>query len=90
MKGANINNNLLGEFINILEQSEIIQHYSGSIITTHIPEDTGLVESMKFMRHKKIQKLIVLDESGVFQGVLLDRAVEKHIVDNVLQAKENA
>jgi len=81
---------LLDEFIQILEQSKILYHYSGSVITFHITEDTGLVESMKIMRRKKIQQLVVLNENGVFQGVLLAKSVEKHIVDNVLQAKENA
>ncbi|ODB92813.1 hypothetical protein A3197_20800 [Candidatus Thiodiazotropha endoloripes] len=88
--GTEINNNLLGEFIHTLEQAQILQRYSRSVITTHITEDTGLIEALKIMRRHKIQQLVVLDESNVFQGVLMARSVEKRIVDNVLQAKENA
>ncbi len=88
--GAEINNNLLCEFIHALEQSQVLQRYARSVITTHITEDTGLIEALKAMRRHRIQQLVVLDESGVFQGVLMARSVEKRIADNVLQAEENA
>jgi len=88
--GTEINNNLLSEFIHTLEQSQILQRYSRTVITTHITEDTGLIEALKIMRRHKVQQLVVLDESNVFQGVLMARSVEKRIADNVLQAKENA
>lgn len=87
--GIEINGNLLGEFIHALEQSQILLRYSRSVITTHITEDTGLIEALKIMRRLKIQQLVVLDEGNLFQGVLMARSVEKRIVDNVLQAKEN-
>jgi len=88
--GAKINNNQLGEFIHVLEQSQVLQRYSKSVITVHITKDTGLIESLKVMRRHRIQQLVVLDENGDFQGLLLARVVEKRIVENVLQAKENA
>lgn len=84
------NNNSLRDFIHVLEQSQVLQRYSRAVITKHITEDTGLIEALKAMRRYRIQQLVVLDESGVFQGVLMASSVEKRIVDNVLQAKENA
>lgn len=88
--GGEINKNILGEFIHILGQSQVLQQYSRSVMTTHITEETGLIEALKVMRRHRIQQLVVLDENGKFQGVLMSRSVEKRIVDNVLQAKENA
>lgn len=85
-----INNNLLSEFIHILEESQILQRYSRTLITTHITQDTGIIEALKVMRHNRVQQLVVLDENGIFQGLLMASSVEKRIVDYVLQAKENA
>jgi len=85
-----INDNLLGKLIHVLEQSQVLQSYSRLVITSHITEETGLIESLKIMRKQKIQQLVVLDENGVFLGVLLSKAVEKRIIDDVLVAKENA
>lgn len=84
---GDMNSNLLREFIRALEQSQVIQLYSISVISEHVTDDTGLIESLKKMRRKKIQQLVVLDENGVFMGLLLSRAVEKRIIDNVLTAK---
>ena len=89
-RGSQINENLVNEFIHFLEQSQILPHYSRSAITAHIVEDTGIIEALKVMRRHRIQQLVVLDENGIFQGVLLARSVEKRIVDSVLQAQENA
>lgn len=86
----NINNDLLGEFICSLEQSQVLQRYSGLVITQTINEDTGIIESLKQMRKAGISHLIVVDENNKFLGVLLSRSLEKRIVDNVLTAKENA
>lgn len=88
--GFEFNNNLLGEFINVLEQSLIFQRYSRSVTTVHVTEDTGIIESLKVMRRHKIQQVVVLDENRVFQGVLTAKSVEKRIVENVLHASENA
>ena len=88
--GTEINNNLLGEFIHTLEESKILQRYQNTVITTTVAEDSGLIDSLKLMRRRKLQQLVVLDESGVFVGVLLSREVEKRIVDDVLTAKGNA
>lgn len=83
-----VENNLLGEFIHILEQSEVLQRYANSVITAHLSEDAGLIESLKLMRKKRINKVVVLDENGIFIGLLYSSSVEKRIADDVLAARE--
>lgn len=85
-----INNNLLGEFLHELSQSNIVHIYGSSLITEHVDENASLVESLKIMRKKNIHQLVVLDENDNFIGVLLSRTVEKRIAEDVLAAKENA
>jgi len=87
---SHINDDLLGEFIHTLEQSQVLQRYANSVITVHISEDVGLIESLKLMRQKRTNKLVVVDEDGAFIGLLLSRSVEKRIIDDVLVAKEKA
>ena len=88
-RGGSINDKPLDDFIRVLEQSQVLQRYSTSLITAYVTEDTGLIESLKIMRRKRLQQLVVLDENEVFKGVLLSAAVEKRIADDVLTAKEN-
>lgn len=90
MQHGEINSIVLGEFIHALEQSQVLQRYKSSLITSHISEDTRLIESLRVMHRKNTKELAVLDENEEFLGLLRARAVEKRIVDNVLTAKENA
>ena len=88
--GNEVNANLLGELIHFLEQSQVLERFAASAITTQINEETGVIEALKLMRRHRVQQLVVVDEQGVFQGLLTARAVERRIVDNVLHAQENA
>ena len=87
---GNVDRILTDEFISTLEHSQILQRYSGSLITQHVGEDTGIVASLKLMRKKHISEMAVLGKDGKFVGLLQSKTLQKRIVDNVLMAKDNA
>ena len=77
------------DFIENLEQSSISLRYQQVLISKSVHKRTELIESLKIMRRSNIRKLVVLDENETFVGVLLIKAVEKKIVEEVLAATKN-
>lgn len=90
VQDRNVIFNRFTDFIDALEQNQVLQRYSSLLITQFVGEDAGIVESLQLMRKKRITEMAVLDEDKKFVGLLLSQTLEKRIADNVLAASENA
>lgn len=79
----------LKAFIIALENKEILSKYSDVLLNVNVQEDIGVIEALQIMKKKRINELIVLDDNNSFIGLLTLRSVEKKIIENILEAKED-
>lgn len=77
------------KLIESIEDSDVVSQFQEVAITEVIREDLNLVDALKAMRKERLKRIVVVDFSQRFVGVLSRRDAEKRIIEDVLGAKEN-
>lgn len=77
------------EFINILEQSKILEKYAESVITKTTSSETSLIKCLSIMKINNIKHLVVVDSDYKYLGTLSEYTVKRLIINYILEAEKN-
>lgn len=71
-------------FLRALEDGSVLANYREEALVRHVDTTTPVVEALRFMRVNRDSEIPVVDENFYFMGVLVQREVERQIVEIVL------
>lgn len=84
------NNYAVDDFLNALDSSIVVDEYRSILIKNSVGTDSDLITCLKSMRKHRLDKIVVLDENLSFVGLLLEKSIERKIVDVVISAADKA
>lgn len=76
--------NQLQKLIDAVENENVPEIFSDSVITLKVSSDQGLVDVLRAIRTEKTEFASVVSPSGKYLGVIFANEVEKKIADSVL------
>jgi hypothetical protein len=87
---GNVEQEKIQEFIQALENNNLIGLLGNNIITDSVSESDPLLDVLKKVRNSSLGVLPVVSSSRVFIGVVTDRLIEKRIADEVITMQSKA
>jgi CBS domain-containing protein len=75
-------------FLRALEDGSVLADYREEALVRHVDTTIPVIEALRLMRANRDSEIPVVDENFYFMGVLVEREVERQIVEIVL-AQQN-
>ena len=79
--------NSLVFFINALSQNQITTTFASSVVTLTISNSSSMVDALKKLHEQNERKAAVVDDSGIFVGLVHAHEIERRIAENVIRTK---